>query len=174
MDTPELRYLISEKLFIGGPPGKVLAACIRNGKFNIINFLLEEKRFNIEHVLQTALTLANLPAIKWVHQRDPYMSLLNLDSIFGEIGPAELLAEKGRIDILQYLHETRMYIFDGDDVRSLAFALERGHLQVVRWLCDEIGLSLKRVENFYDISPINLALSTENEELVEWVRGKMN
>lgn len=79
MNLPhELTLLIKEKCIAKLPTRKIREYCFAENNTRLLNWLVDGKRADLRYILEDALVSSNLPIIKWAHEKDPKMDLLDL------------------------------------------------------------------------------------------------
>jgi ankyrin repeat protein len=103
-----------------GVEGALIEA-ITNQHYDVFNLLVEDKRYDNNRVLIETAKLGNLVAVKTMIDK-------GAENIDGALMAA---AEKGHLAIVKYLIEEKAGFADG----ALSIAMENGHADIVLYLC---------------------------------------
>jgi hypothetical protein len=103
-----------------GVEGALIEA-IDNQHYDVFNLLIEDKRYDSNRVLIESSKLGNLVAVKTMIDK-------GAENIDGALMAA---AEKGHLPVVKYLIEEKSGFADG----ALSIAMENGHADIVLYLC---------------------------------------
>lgn len=147
----ELVYLIREKIPFSenADLATFVEDAVENSNIALLQWILS-KGLLVEHILDSALKLGNLCVLKWLHLQKPNLPPL-LEGVYLSISSIQAIVKRGQLEILKFLHHSKMYTFSNKDILLIILADEYDYFDIVLWLHEEINIPLP-FEDFYNFN----------------------